>query len=143
MGLLILGEEEQKAARELAAYAARPENHYIIGQSPWIPGNLQEYTRTLGTYRVVFTHTRDREGGLWRHLSISCVGNRDKYPPPILVYTIATWLGFTGGEVDEHGATIAPGEGWQMRPNPEERCVGLIERLKEEDQDGAPERLVN
>ena len=61
-------------------------------------------------HKVVFTVTQMGDLAC-RHMSISVSGGL--YPHPVIIYTICTLLGFTGGKY-ENGITAGPGEDWSI-----------------------------
>lgn len=122
MRILDLGPENREKAGKLAEFASRPENHYVVGDSAFIPGDRPEYVVVLGTVRCVFTMTR-ANGKLYRHLSLSVPG---ALPNEILAYTIATWFGLTGADVRQNVA-VAPGPDWQIQFDPLVRAVQILQ----------------
>jgi hypothetical protein len=83
-------------------------HHYHPGVDP-IPGDDPAFVVYLDSYRVVFTFSEDRKGGVWRHLSIS-VPDEGQYPNPYAAFTIAQEFGFTGWD----GKTATPAKGWHL-----------------------------
>jgi hypothetical protein len=76
-------------------------------------------------FRVVFTitHAPEHKPQPFRHLSISVPGK--DYPNPMVVFTIAHHLGFTGATVEDDVAT-APGK-WGMATDDKEHCIVVQE----------------
>lgn len=121
--MLDLGPENRERARKLAEFAARPENHYVVGESKFIPGDVPDYVIQLDTIRCVFTMTQ-ANGKLYRHLSLSVPGG---LPNPAIAYTIATWFGFTGAKIRHEDIAMGPGDDWQMQSDPLVRAVQLLQ----------------
>jgi hypothetical protein len=94
------------ARAKTAAVVAWAMDHHLDSRNPtFIPGNDPHFTALLGSYRTVFTFTRDGEA-LFRHLSVS-VPMPGRYPNPIAVWMIADLYGFTGWS-PEMGVKIPP-----------------------------------
>jgi hypothetical protein len=125
---LVIDEGARAAVGKVVAHALERENYYEPGQSPGqAPGDDARHVVLLNTYRCVFSITKDPEGKLYRHLSIS-VPARGKYPNPFAVFAIAELFGFTGwdGRTPE-----APPEDWIAGPNPDEQCVVVAQLAKD------------
>lgn len=114
MGVLVLDDATKGEAERVRRHAEKRENWYVPG-STTVPGDDSRHVFMAGTYRVVFSWTLGGDGRVFRHLSIS-VGPpySGKAPSPIVVFTIAHWLGFTGAEPDEHGTVGTFSDTWQM-----------------------------
>jgi len=110
MRLLELSTENQKKVASLVEFASLPENRYKPTIADWVPGDRPEYTRHINTYRLVFTVTEMPDGTLYRHMTLS-VPAGGKLPNPLVAFTLATWCGFTGGEV-KNDVTLRPGADW-------------------------------
>ncbi|TXH09066.1 MAG: hypothetical protein E6R04_09305 [Spirochaetes bacterium] len=124
--IIIKGTEAETQLRELKEYAEKPENVLDLGKSKTQEQinsllDSHNYTRVLtlrdpsglaGTYRVCFSidllTALQQEGTdptapiqnidlRLRHLSVQ---REEGYPDPIAAFTLAKFLGFTGG-VDE------------------------------------------
>ncbi len=121
--------DTRRALTELAAFAEQEANWYRVGRDAWVPGDRPEYVRHLDTYRIVFTITVMPDGMRFRHLSMSVVGAPPgKYPHQIVVFTVATMLGFEGGK-SGRDITIAPGPDWQFDASAVEHCTVLFAPL--------------
>lgn len=118
MGLrpLVISETERAAAHKLAEFAARPENHYKPGKTPFVPGDNPNYVLNLWSYRCVFTFTVDPKTRIFRHLSIS-VPSKD-YPNPAAVEEIGRLFGFKGAF-----------KSWMVDVNKDEHCIVVAQRI--------------
>lgn len=129
-GFLPICDDSKQRCRALAERSARPENWYYPFAEPpsaGIPGDSEDFTIFVGSFRVVFTYTVDREGLVCRHASVS---DRDKLPAPPAAFTIVTWLGFTGAEADEDGLVMRPAPDWVFEIHPAfEKCVAIGQRI--------------
>jgi hypothetical protein len=136
VSVLALTPEAKQRAHELALYAADPAHWFRAGEHRWTPGDRPEYVAQFESFRAVFTFSVS-QGSLWRHLSVS-VNKRERLPIPMVVFTIASWFGFTGG-VPFTGGAHAPaaedlilerGEDWivgiHKEPIP---CIVLAQRI--------------
>lgn len=111
MRALVIDEGVQDRIREVLYFAMAVPNHYrpFEGKDTAlkIPGDDPRYVALVPQgYKAVFTLTEDREGKLWRHLSVSVPGG--KYPNPFAVWTIATKFGFEGWD----GISLTPPKNW-------------------------------
>lgn len=114
MGVLVLDDATKSVAERVRQHAEKRENWYVPGSTA-VPGDDPLHVFMAGTYRVVFSWTVGGDGRVFRHLSISAgPPSLGKAPSPIVVFTIAHWLGFTGVEPDDHGAVQTFGDLWQM-----------------------------
>ena len=109
MQLVLFTPEVQRRIGELAAFASEGPNWYVMDESHFIPGDDPRYVAEVGTVRVVFTWTKVPDGRVMRHMSIS---NHSAYPSPVVVWTFAHMLGFTGAIPDRTGLVTDPGEKW-------------------------------
>jgi hypothetical protein len=125
--MLTVDEDQKTAIKHLVNFAKQPEAWYIMGKSPWIPGDNPEYVLHVDSYRCVFTYTLDPDGNVYRHLSISVPEN---YPNPIAAFQIAAMFGFTGGQ-EEEGICTGAGDNWLMNVNEDEGCVVLAQLAAE------------
>jgi hypothetical protein len=130
MRVLVVGEEEREAARKLAEFAAKPENHYSPRKDTWLPGDDPRFVLYLTDYRCVFSYTKLK--GLYRHLSVSIRGSR-ALPAPAAMQAIVKLFGFEGGW---------PGD-WEMAPHANECCVVAIQEIKEARHDGKDSKTQN
>jgi hypothetical protein len=120
VNVLIITPEEKRAVQELVAFASAKENWFDPAKHKWVPGNRPEYRVQLTMYNVVFTWTVG-DGKVHRHMSISkLVG--PGLPDPMFAMTIATWCGFTGGEVADD-VTVQPGPDWYIDVDREIPCA--------------------
>lgn len=122
MRALSLSDENRQQITSLVDFASRPENLYRPGMGP-VPGDVPGYVRHIDSYRVVFTLTE-----VDRHLSVSIPAPPGRLPHPYALFTIATWCGFTGGQIVE-GVTVEPGADWVVGPNECERCAVAVQCL--------------
>ncbi len=123
---LALDSDFKAECARLREFAEKPENWYAIGRTTVVPGDQPGYSfMSEFGFRVVFTITDapDHIPQLFRHLSIS-VPSKD-YPNPVVVYTIAHHLGFTGAIVKDDIAT-EPGR-WGMAIDDKEHCIVVQE----------------
>ena len=146
---LILDDKAKAAVQCLRDFAEKPANWYLIGpggRSSFTPGDLPQYRVFLGSYRCVFTWTRQHDGRLFRHLSISVPSER--YPNPIVAFEIAKLFGFTGREsplveapdgvlsvqhVDTRSAVEkAAAAGWLLNISKEDRCIVIAQEIPRE-----------
>ena len=106
----------------LREFAENPKNWYLFGEVDWTPGDRPEYTiETSFGYKAVFTitHAPDFKPEPFRHLTIS-VAARD-LPNPVVVWTVAHYLGFTGAEVvDDIVSERGP---WGVGIDNDEGCI--------------------
>ena len=132
MSFLLLTGAGKDRAHDVALYAADPAHWYRPGISPFVvPGDLDVYTAQIDSFRCVFTYTH-HEGVLFRHLSISVAARmQGRVPQPIVAFTLATWFGFTGGDVDEEkDVTLGPGADWAFSAEEEPVAhVVLVQRI--------------
>lgn len=124
--MLILNDAQERA-KEIALFAAKPENWYRIGESTFIPGDRPEYVLTSGTTRAVFTWTRITETDVRRHMSISVMSRN--YPNPVLVWTLAHMFGFTGSKPDASGVIQEPSKTWAIGIDDDEHCIVVQEKV--------------
>ena len=126
--LLPMDDDTRGRLADLAARAATPENWYRPGEAA-IPGDLPLYREQIGSLKVVFTWTVDREGRPNRHLSVSTIGRG--LPHPMAVFTVAHLLGFTGARTDALG--LVPLEGvnkdWIVHHDKQANCIVLGEPI--------------
>lgn len=126
MSILAVDEAESRA-KEIAAFAAKPENWYRIGETTEIPGNQAEFVLRSGTIRAVFTWTKLPEGEVYRHMTVSTMG--PAYPNPVIVWTLAHMFGFTGAKVDKFGAVFEPSKTWGAVLDEDEHCIVVQEKV--------------
>jgi hypothetical protein len=126
-GFLPITEQVRAGLQALAEKAARRENWYRPHDPSYaIPGEVPGGKFMAGSYSVVFTWTVDAAASsVWRHLSIRAPTG---YPPPIVVFSIARWLGFTGAQHDNE-LVIKPAETWTIQPNDQERTIVVAEQI--------------
>lgn len=103
-GVLILTDDDKRRARDLAAFAARPERWFCPG-SATPPGSAEGRYVWLQGYRCVFTWSI-YQVGVYRHLSVT----GDRLPPRPHVFVLAAALGFTGWKAADDG--VEPGADW-------------------------------
>jgi hypothetical protein len=121
---LVIDETAMVEVTRVLGFANKRENYFVPGNTPFVPGDRDEYVAMLGTYRCVFTVTlmNDR---MYRHLSISIP---EKLPNPIAAFTIARMFGFTGGSVDDEVVT-EPSEEWQIGLDEKRVVVVLAQEI--------------
>lgn len=125
----MLGPDAESEARRVREFAEKTENWYRPGPGAKVPGEDPRHVLTPGTYRAVFSWTVDQAGRPHRHLSVS-VGRPGKAPIPMVVFTIAHWLGFTGTEPDEDGIVQTFGDHWVMWMDPVENTACVSELVE-------------
>jgi hypothetical protein len=129
MRALVIDDVAKRNVQLVLDYAQKPERYYRIGQDGLQksdpPGNFAEYVAVLpDSYRCVFSYTKDeRDGKLWRHLSISVPGSL--YPNPYAAYTIAELFGFTGW--DQKSSDFP--DDWMLDINRVDRCITLLQEV--------------
>ncbi len=104
MQILLITAEIEEACKQLATWAAQPENWYDLeaGVSGQIlpPGGDARYVRQFGYFRCVFSVTHYRtQKQLFRHLSIS-VADPEGMPALEIAFELAKLFGFTGAPQD-------------------------------------------
>lgn len=98
MSALVICEEHRERARELVARAARPENWCRPYEAAKHEGDGPGVAVFEG-YRCVFMYALE-DGVLFRYLSISVhTTTGAAIPHPTAAFTIASWFGFTDGQV--------------------------------------------
>jgi hypothetical protein len=105
-----MGPAFQAEIRRVREHAEKPENLYRPGSSVPPPGDDPRFCFTSGTYRVVYSLTQAPTLVI-RHMSISTL-RKGSYPQPLVVWTTAHHLGFTGATVDQHGVVSEPAPEW-------------------------------
>jgi len=126
MRMLRLDEENRQKAKMLIEFAEKPENHYIVGVTPFVPGDRPEYVTFLDDYRCVFTVTK-HEGRTFRHLSMS-VPSPGALPNVLASFTVATWFGFTGAPMNKDVA-VHHGKDWQVSVSEDKKAVVFLQEL--------------
>lgn len=121
--------EAEARAKEVAAFAARPENWYKVGESTWIPGDREEYVLRSLTVRAVFSWTQVAPGDVRRHMTISTMGPR--FPNPMVVWTLAHMFGFTGAKPNAEGLVHEPAKSWAFLPDEKEHCIVVQEKVSD------------
>jgi hypothetical protein len=130
MGIIILSEAKKRAA-EIAAFAEKTENWYLIGASTFVPGYRDEYTLLSGDHRAVFTWTVLSTAEVVRHLSVS-VPRPGRYPQLITIWTLAHYFGFTGAKVDPESDTVRePAADWVAGVNEGEGTFVVYQDVKD------------
>jgi hypothetical protein len=120
MRALLIDNSTRQKCQKIMAYS---ESHiYDLANPGVIPGDNPRQTVHLNSYRCVFSITKDFEGRLFRHLSISVSTAGEKYPNPYAVAEIAQLFGFTGWD----GKTVEPFP-WIASLNKQDRCVIIIQ----------------
>jgi len=130
MGILDLGPQSRADLERLRAFAMAPGNWYRPHVSP-VPGDNPAFRVQSGTMRIVFTWTVDpNRGQILRHLSVSTMG-RGKLPNPVVAYTVAHLLGFTGAQLSnvstrDSQVAVGPGADWQIVQSDPEASIPHI-----------------
>jgi hypothetical protein len=97
MALRIGPEERIAAARVLAYSEAHPYRPFDPQANDPIPGGVPEHVLVIPHgIRCVFSYTVDRDGSIWRHLSVSLPGHAGRYPNPRSMEIIGHLFGFSG-----------------------------------------------
>jgi hypothetical protein len=131
MRAMVIGPEDKARAKELLAFAAKPENWY---RPPFTkrtaPGIDERYVMLIEDgYRVVFSYTCPEGQKVYKHLSIS-IDSSTLYPHPIAVEMIAALFEFTGASVDNPDFAIFQNVGKVMtKVNEDEHCIVLAEEV--------------
>jgi hypothetical protein len=121
--IFIMGPQLIETARRVREYAEKPEHWYRPEIHP-PPGDNQAYVVVAGTIRAVFSWTRAPDR-LLRHMTISTQQN---YPQPVIVWTMAHHLGFTGVVPDQNDLVWTPGPDWLFQRDQGEKCV-IVQQL--------------
>lgn len=129
MGMLPMDPDTIARVKALAARAERRENWYRPGEAA-VPGDSPTFREMVGTYKVVFTWTVDPDRKVYRHMTISSLNGRG-LPRPLVVFTIAHWLGFTGAEpARADGLVLAGNPAWYTNYIDADRCFVVGERIE-------------
>jgi len=119
---LVIDDALKAECARLRIFAEDPKNWYVIGETKFVPGDRPEYViRTAFGFRVVFTitHALEHRPEPIRHMTISVSGKN--YPNPMVVFTLAHYLGFTGASV-VNDVVPEPGP-WAMAIDDGEHCI--------------------
>lgn len=110
--------------------AARKENWYRPFDPNYeIPGDVPGGKVHVGSYTVVFTWTVDKDKtGVFRHMSVRAPNQ--KYPPPVVVFTLAHWCGFTGAKPDSSGLVDRACTDWAVAVNEQERTIVVGQKVE-------------
>lgn len=130
MSIFPMDPETIARVKARAELAARPENWYRPFDPDYkVPGEQPGGQLVVGMYTVVFTWSVARDDGkVFRHMSVRAPRG---YPSPMVVYTLASWLGYTGAVADVHGVVHGPAEGWTVVVNAEERTIVVGEAIEQ------------
>lgn len=82
----------------------------------------------VGTIKLVFSWTK-HQGRLFRHLSVSTTSS-EHYPDPRIVWTIAHYCGFTGGNLNEQDLVFEKASTWECAPQ-DGGIIVVIEDIKD------------
>lgn len=100
--VFVIGDEERKVFKELADMASQKENWFdgdafAASKIATVPGSDDKFVRVLGDVRCVFSWTIYRsKKQLFRHLTMSVLGQPDRMPSIFVAHEVARMLGFTG-----------------------------------------------
>lgn len=123
---LIIDDELRATCRRLRECAEDPARRYRPGQGR-LPGTMTEHCAVLfGGWKVFFTITEAPGHPPFRHLTVSVPGTN--LPNPMMVWTLATLLGFTGAQLND-GWVVGPGP-WAMGVDEAERCLIVQQPLE-------------
>ena len=125
--LLVLSPEQKKAVGELVAFASQRENWFDPRKDKWVPGDRPEYTIQLESYRCCFTYDVQKDGNIYRHVSVSVSGNA--WPNEIAVFTICTMFGFTGGKT-QGDVTVWLGKDWIVQMEKEAQAINVLQKVE-------------
>lgn len=121
---------DDAAVAKAAALTAHAEAHPYRPETPGarVPADDPAHVAVFDSFRVVFSIT-EMQGVRVRQLSISLVNRRrGMYPDPIMAFTIADLLGFTGWNGAEGYLNNMPPD-WRCRPIPADNCVSIIQPI--------------
>lgn len=130
VAVIVLEQAEQRA-KEIAAYAEQSEHWYRPGQTA-VPGDLPEHVLLNGNIRAVFCWTVNPENPaeVYRHMSVS-VQAHGRFPQPPMVWTLAHFFGFTSAKLDPKSKVVMhPAASWGYAAKAEEGCVIVHELVK-------------
>jgi hypothetical protein len=128
---LVINDELREACERLRSYAHDPKHWYRLGKSTVVPGDVQEHVLVLPEgFRLVFSITDAPEHSPrpFRHMSLSVDGQN--YPHPMVVWTLADLLGFTGAETTKDGTIVGSGP-WAVAIDETEHCVVVQQPLED------------
>jgi len=105
----------------LRVFAENPKNWYVLDETKMVPGDNPQYVLHFDSYRAVFTitHAPKLKPEPFRHLTVSIPG--ENYPHPLVVLTLAHYLGFTGATLD-NDVVSQPGP-WGIGADDDEGCA--------------------
>lgn len=119
---LLLDRLEERAAR-IRRFAEDPANHYTPTKTTWHRGDRPELRLENTTLTAVFTITIDpHTGEVYRQLTVSSP-DPVRYPHPVLVFTVAHALGFSGVTPNEDGVVHDAAPHWKAGMHPTEPGV--------------------
>lgn len=120
--------------KTLVAWAERPENWYRPSPEAKVPGDDPAYVieipsgafdhegKTVPGHQCVYTHTVLKDAH-FRHLSVSLYG---RSVHPVVIWTLAAFFGFTGGEVTDE-ITLHPAPDWLLHVDQRTRAVVVVQ----------------
>ena len=129
MSYFILSPDVIESIESCRLYAEQPQHWYQVDFDERVPGEDPRHVLLSGTTKMVFSWTTKSEGDttiVCRHLSVG-VTKEGRYPPPVVVWTLASYFGFTGAQRNERGFVTEPAPDWRAMPNPEQNCVVVIQ----------------
>lgn len=127
MGVFILTTDFKDSAKQCREYAEERSHWYEPGPGVTPPGHRSRHVLESGTIRSVFSWTKEGDR-LYRHLSVTTTGE-GRYPAPIVIWTLAHLLGFTGVMEQEDGFVHKPGEDWQFALHQLEDSVVVAQEI--------------
>jgi hypothetical protein len=117
---LVIDAYVKRQAQKIVDYALDPKRWYRPYKDARVPGDDPRLSTYLNSYRCVFTITEEKDGRLFRHLSISVPS--DGYPHIAAAFTIAELFGFTGW--DGKSLNSLPKD-WMAHVSQEDHCIVL------------------
>lgn len=137
MGYFLITPELKEDLRRCREYAEASDHWYRPAPGAVPPGDIPAHVLESGTVRAVFSWTIS-DGAVYRQLSVSTAAP-NKYPLPVVVFTLADRLGFTGGVKDADGFVHqpylrnlgTPFSNWVLHVNQTEGCIVVAQKALE------------
>jgi len=119
----LIDEKFKADCERLRVFAESPKNWYLFDETNHVPGDNPQYVLEFDSYRAVFTitHAPKFKPKPFRHLTVSVPGPGDAYPHPLVVVTLAHYLGFTGATLD-NAVVKEPGP-WGIGLDEDDECA--------------------